>query len=482
MGLLAILTLSVGASRIYEEAHWPSDVAGGYLLGTLMLLFLIPLFLRLLKITWASAQKLGEEIPVSSREGFDPSPCIGPALAGSATRGCRVERSIASLVVLDPQRGTVTKVYRPPVLVRVLYWLAFQAKLPYESNTAALQTAMYRRKIASLLTIHRFGKDLVAPVIAVDGRNGQYSFVTEYVPGEEVTNDEATKRFLSEVSETFAEAGLSIWQVNPRKPHAHTNVIRTAEGDLKIIDLEFAVVTPFPAPGQLRSALKNGNFPIFDGVDFQRLRQYASANAPTIGLNAGGPNAGSNWLAEFNDAVNRGDQAYRRWTDSEPRVWGRLASRVYRLLNWQPFFHRLGGSLLGADRAAETFLSTGIDRWEREGRMEPTEALELRTRLASVWLASCGHWLSGSRFRRGAFAIAARRKPARPRTSIARWSWRWPSFPLSAPLPTWLPPALRKKLLVRLLLDQVAWRLPFRLYERAHLGRWLAPATKAGPQ
>ena len=34
---------------------------------------------------------------------------------------------------------------------------------------------------------------------------------------------------------------------------------------------------------------------------------------------------------------------------------------------------------------------------------------------------------------------------------------------------------LRRKLLVRLMLDQVAWKLPFRLYTRLHLGRWLSP-------
>ena len=37
---------------------------------------------------------------------------------------------------------------------------------------------------------------------------------------------------------------------------------------------------------------------------------------------------------------------------------------------------------------------------------------------------------------------------------------------------------LRNKLLVRLMVDQLAWRLPFKLYTRTHIGRWLAPPTK----
>lgn len=33
---------------------------------------------------------------------------------------------------------------------------------------------------------------------------------------------------------------------------------------------------------------------------------------------------------------------------------------------------------------------------------------------------------------------------------------------------------LRNKLLMRLMLDQIAWKLPFKLYERMRLARWLA--------
>ena len=154
-------------------------------------------------------------------------------------------RSIASLVVLDPQQGTATKVYRPPLVVRLIYWLAFQARFPYNSNRQALVAGQFRREIASKLTTFRFGKDLVAPVIAINRVQGEFNFVTEYVPGGVAENDEAAKSFLTQVSETFAAAGLSVWQVNPRNPHAHTNLIRTPAGAFKIIDLESAIVTPF---------------------------------------------------------------------------------------------------------------------------------------------------------------------------------------------------------------------------------------------
>ena len=37
---------------------------------------------------------------------------------------------------------------------------------------------------------------------------------------------------------------------------------------------------------------------------------------------------------------------------------------------------------------------------------------------------------------------------------------------------------LRNKLLARLMLDQTAWKMAFKLYRRTHIGRWLAPPVK----
>ena len=164
MVLISAIILLVGPVRIYEQEHWPSDVAAGYLLGSLWLLVLIPLFIYVRSTKWVSS--------------------LGGDLSVGACERCQTERSIASVVVLDPKQGTATKVYKPPPVVRLLYWLAFQAKFPYQSNAVALQAAVYRRKIGSLLTIHRFGKDLVAPVKVVSCPHEGCSVVTEFIPGE----------------------------------------------------------------------------------------------------------------------------------------------------------------------------------------------------------------------------------------------------------------------------------------------------------
>jgi undecaprenyl-diphosphatase len=98
------LISTVGLSRIFVGDHWPSDVAAGYLLGGIWLLLLVPLFLRIQRVSWWGVHGEGQDLDIIGCE------------------HCRTERSIASEVILDPVKGTATKVYRPPDVVRLLYW------------------------------------------------------------------------------------------------------------------------------------------------------------------------------------------------------------------------------------------------------------------------------------------------------------------------------------------------------------------------
>ena len=483
LGLLGVLMVLVGPGRIYEQAHFPSDVAAGYLLAGIWLLIIIPVFVWVRGTKWMSSWQNKQDLAVV---GCD---------------SCQVARSIASVVVLDPVKGTATKVYKPPPVVRLLYWIAFQAKFPYESNAAALQSGKYRRQIASLLTRHRFGKDLVSPVTSIDCSHGTCSFVTEFVPGKLAENDEPARKFLGQVSGTFAEAGLSVWQVNPRNPHAHTNLIQTPEGDYKIIDLESAVVTLLPAPGQFRSSLKSGKLPIFDDIDFPRLKAYIRDNESTLDTTIG-----RNGLAALKHATEHAEVAINAWKDAEPRIWGHIISRVYKLFDWKSYFQHLMGALVGADQAAELFLNSGIDRWEKQHRISPDESAALRARLASSDAQIATRHLGVHLVLSVAIAIPVpgARSAARFLWTMAFWAksniWRLrgPSAPpadngsaIHTPLVMALAlipglggvaylasRPLRSRLLIRLVLDQLAWKLPFRLYQRAHIGSWLAPAVK----
>ena len=479
---VAGLIILVGPARVFDQAHFPSDVAAGYLLAALWLLVIIPAFLFFRGTSWLSSWRGRQNLSVEACESY-----------------CRVERSIASVVVLDPVHGTATKVYRPPFLVRLLYWLAFQAKFPYESNITALRAGKYRRQIASLLTLHRFGKDLVSPVTSVDCEHDRYSFVTEFVPGEKVGNEEEAKSFLAQVTDIFAEAGLGVWQVNPHNPHAHTKLIRTPDGDFKIIDLESAVVTLLPARGQFKSALKSGNFPIFDDISFPQLREYISANR--AGLEA---SIGPDGLADLKHATDDAERAISAWKDAEPRIWGHIISRIYKMLNWKEYFQHLKGALAGAQGAGEAFLRDGLDRWEKEGRISPQEVEDLRTRLASGaatmamrhmgahlvlsvaivipipglrslarFLWTLGFWTKAQarRLRRGDGARGE--EGSNIHTPLVMVLSILPAFGAVAYLAA---RPLRNNLLIRLMVDQMAWKLPFKLYHRMHFGRWLAKA------
>ena len=57
LGLIVALVLAVGFSRMFEQAHWPSDVAAAYLLGGLWLLLLIPSFLFFQRVSWLASAK-----------------------------------------------------------------------------------------------------------------------------------------------------------------------------------------------------------------------------------------------------------------------------------------------------------------------------------------------------------------------------------------------------------------------------------------
>ena len=485
VGLAAFLIVGVGFSRVFEQAHWPSDVAAGYLLGGIGLLLLVPFFLFVKRLSWL--------VPTSR---FDD-------LLAASCESCRVEHSIASTVFLNPEEGTATKTYQPPPLVRLIYWLSFQARFPYESNPDALRAATYRRTIASLLTINRFGKDLVAHVTYENCNHGSCTFVTEYIPGQKVENDDEAKEFLGQVAETFAEAGLGVWQINPRNPHAHTNIIRNLDGDFIIIDLESAVATPFPAHGQWRSSLSRGNLPIFDDIDFDRLRSYIDSREPELRTSLG-----REGLAELREAADRGEEAIRAWQASEPRVWGIIIRGLYRLFNRKGAIMHLAYALDGADRAAERLLNRGIARWEAENGVSPAQAAELRATLTDRSVRGTLHHLGAHLVLSVAIAI-----PIPGLRSLARFLWTFSFFlkaqvgrllrrggagdaaqihtPLVMVL-SLLPVVggiaylascpVRRAPLFRIALDEMAIEMPFGLYRRLHLARWLAPQAWASRQ
>ena len=110
--LLAVI-LAVGFSRMFEQAHWPSDVAAGYLLGAFWLVLLVPFFVYFQRVTWLSSPKQASELAILDD-----------------CDNCQMASSIASTVLLNPEEGTATKIYRPPGLVKLLYLGGFPSHVP----------------------------------------------------------------------------------------------------------------------------------------------------------------------------------------------------------------------------------------------------------------------------------------------------------------------------------------------------------------
>jgi undecaprenyl-diphosphatase len=71
VALLSIPILTIGFARIYDGAHWPSDVLGGYLIG------LIWLGLSIQVYRWAKARLSGSGRTPDDRH--EPSGAYGGA-------------------------------------------------------------------------------------------------------------------------------------------------------------------------------------------------------------------------------------------------------------------------------------------------------------------------------------------------------------------------------------------------------------------
>ena len=232
--------------------------------------------------------------------------------------------SFASTVIIDLQKQTATKVYTPSKAIWILYWIAFQAEYPYSSNLAALIAAKYRRDVAGRLTLHRFHREVVAPIIDITPIGIWFGLRSQLAIGDEVVRDDESQRFLTEVAEFFDSTGLPVWQINPNNPTAYGNLIKTPEG-YKIIDLESGVPSPTPISGSWRRTVEAGFVPMFDDIDFYKLREYIADKQNSLIASLG-----QKGVSGLRSDVDSLELATRLWKSGERRLWGRCFSWLYR--------------------------------------------------------------------------------------------------------------------------------------------------------
>jgi hypothetical protein len=230
-----------------------------------------------------------------------------------------VSGGLASRVLLDRAHGSATKEYRPPLIVKLLYWLAFQAPFPYVHNEASLRAAQARRTIAGLLTRFWFGTDHVAPTLDIRCDEKGCLFVTQLIEGKVPRDGKRARAFLRKVAPRFQEVGLPTWQINPWNPKATGNLIELPDGNYKIIDLESGVVSPMMPLGQWVDAIKAGLIPVSDDVFVARTRKYIAAHAEELAADLG-----PHGLRKLRRATDDYQHCAERWQKSELRIWGNL--------------------------------------------------------------------------------------------------------------------------------------------------------------
>ncbi|MFQ6019407.1 MAG: hypothetical protein ACE5KW_01480 [Dehalococcoidia bacterium] len=423
-----------------------------------------------------------------------------------------VSGGLASRVLLDRVHRTATKEYRPPLVVKVLYWLAFQAPFPYARNEPSLQAAKARRTIASLMTKFWFGSDHVATTLDIRCNEKGCIFVTQLIQGQVPKDKKRARAFLRELAPRFQEVGLPTWQILPLNPKATGNLIETPDGGYKIIDLESGVVNPMMPIGQWIDAIKAGLIPVFDDVFVAKTRRYIENHRDEIEA-ALGPEG----LRELQRATDEYQDCAEEWQKSELRIWGKLLRAVLKVgstvlkplrLLWPP---ALIGALRTAfrqardgRRLARNWARGAVGRLVEEGRLDEDEAEKaMRSLEAPETLAVLGHlgahiaisvplrfpfgsatrfgWVVFFRLRSEARALIRREPDEQLRgarkihtLTVAVGS----ALPGAGTFAYLVAEPLRKnRPLLAVLLDEALRKLPFGLYRRQHLAVltcWLA--------
>jgi hypothetical protein len=483
--VVSVLIIALASvARVYSSAHWPSDILGSYLFGVLGVAGIAALYDRIkgdrLSIPGALKRKSAVGLP-------------------NSPGGRRTAHSIASTVVLDPVAGTATKRYEPPLPVRALYRIAFQAPFPYCSNGDALQAAAAKRQIVDLLCQHWFGYQMVAAVHDIRSVDSRYEFVTEFVSGTAPESNAQIEVMLSELYAHFQTAGLPTWQIAPGNPHAYSNFIRACDGNLKLIDLESALVSLSYPWQELPGYLRAGRFPVFDDVDFRKLRRYVDGHALSLQNSIG-----SEGLSVLLHSIESAEALSASWKESEPRIWGRAVRALYRVANVRSLFACIRDGLSDTECAAKAIVSESIDHWENDGQIGAEQADALRAALSSSAcktllkhlgahifltmaiaipipglrsLARCAWTLT---FRLASLIDFARGRITREEYRVARSIHSVPVMllalvPAVGALAYGASDIMLKQGLGRMLIDHAAQKMPLRLYSRFHLARLIVP-------
>ncbi|MGH2534848.1 MAG: phosphatase PAP2 family protein [Thermomicrobiales bacterium] len=474
-----LIIASVGFSRVWDGAHWPTDVLGAYALGGLMLIPLLALRNRLAPAIDGLPLIRAEAMPHDENE--------------------RHAHALTSLVRFDGDR--VTKVYAPGLLPRLIYWVAFQAPFPYLNNRAALRAATHRRNLAGMLTEYWYGERRVARILGIEWVEGRQAVVSERVEGTAPTDRAVAKAFLAGLTTRFEAAGLPTWQIDPVQPRAIDNVIETGSGQFTIIDLESGLVSPVASRSTWLRALRRGMVPFYDEVFYDVTRVYIAREDEHLRVKMG-----EAWVAELHATLDAAEMETAAWHRSEPRIVRRAFAGLVTGSFVRTWKGRIESSFANGQEKARSWMERAVTTWEAEERIDATEAAELRAQMAEPTFQRMLPYLGGHillsiplRFPFGSIirpllvagalgTAAVRYAKGRIDRDELRLAWQIhsPLVMLLAGIPgigtfAYLAskPVRANRLLMQVLADAAFTKAPWRLYERTGIRRFVVRPTEA---
>ncbi|CAN5511972.1 hypothetical protein BH23CHL2_BH23CHL2_31240 [soil metagenome] len=484
-GFSAGVILISGFDRVWEGAHWPTDVLAAYSLGGLLLVGIVAAYRKI----DAVAGHL---------------PFIHAAYIPHDEERVHAHALTSTVFFSD---DTVSKVYAPGFVPRAIYWLAYQAEFPYIRNRAALEAARERRNLAAMLTEYWYGETAVARVTGVErapsGCDGNLALTSERVDGREPGDRDVAKAWLRDMRSRFEDAGLPTWQIDPRQPRAVDNVLETADGRYMIVDLESGLVSPLASLKTWLRAIRRGMAPIYDDVYFDVTRSYVAGQTDEMRAAMG-----DTWMSELQENLDRAEAAAQDWHASEPRIWSRALKAAWAGFYVRSWHSRANARIASGQYKATVWLHSAVDSWQASGRIDTEQAGRLRSEIESpaiqAVLPHFGAHFVMSVFLRFPFGSIARfawsiwglgsatANLLLRRIDRQRWKSAWdvhhpvvillsaiPGFGAFAYLAS--RPVRSNRLLMRVTVDAVMLKPPKGLYERSGLRRIIAPASQLRP-